>query len=182
MNDFLRPRSGSRKCAICICFRRNRSLVRPASGPRAKGRWPTRTCPALGASSTARAAGRVLLLGARAAIGATMERKRCRGCVGCKQVCPRHVEVGWPPGVLVPGVMRDRNESVADACGERPRANNAAVRRDRANTLNSAYRRERRSVVHRQASGPPLPTQIASPMWKLWPSPSGSGKPKFGLP
>ena len=58
----------------------------------------------------------------RAAIGATME-KACRSRVRCEQCGSRHVEV-WRP---LPPAMRDRGEAMASACGERPRANNAAV-------------------------------------------------------
>ena len=37
-----------------------------------------------------------------------------------------HVEVGWPADVLVSGVTPDSDEADAAACGERPRANDAA--------------------------------------------------------
>ena len=53
----------------------------------------------------------------------------CNGCMCCQQSGSGHEEVRWPPGVLVPGVVRDRSQAITRAGGERPRADNAAVER-----------------------------------------------------
>ena len=103
-----------------------------------------------GAPATAGAASRVLLLREASLDRSDDGAKACQGCVVCDELDARHVEVGWPPGVLIAGVMRDSNEAVASACGERPPAGNAASQTRTCESWRSPPPRRRRRLEPRR--------------------------------
>ena len=68
--------------------------------------------------------------------------KLCRSGIWCDELDAswRHEEVGGPPDELVSPVTRDGDEADAAACGERPRANDAADANESARRCGTASR------------------------------------------